>query len=627
MGLSGVTPGVNIAPLMERAVAEECGRDAARKPFTDHLLELPRAARAFCGRQLALSWRSALVLLALVLLGLGLRLPGMSRPPQLYFEALYQDERKIVDNTLSVMRGKNIAEHYPLALYYWLEPQFRLAKLVTFWLEDVPRNRWRQRDADFVAYVDANPLPFYVLARANMLLFSMAISVVLFMLARQLAGLAAALVVCALSAATPLLVIYAKMAYYDLPMTFWFVITVGALAWTYKHRAISGVYWSAALLAWAFCWKQNAIVLAPLWVFTAVAVGAGERPWWGGLASRHVWLAALLGVAVVAWAYPALIDREALEQFFALVRNRYYAGPSDSVPRNWFTWVGVFWVRNAHMLVLALFASGLGLLIGRSKDRVLAIFVLVATLLYFIIAGASRHAIDRTMLPLLPGLLLGMTGWQLWIEQKPMKPRVKRTVLGLAVGLPFISLSYNAIRYDLLITCKDTRELALAWLEENVPTGSRIAQETYGPLLPSAKKGSYLLRGDRSGKPVYIVRHYVRLTDLDPAGHRREKTDYMVMSRSHLPDPEAYAEKVTWQPDRSYRKLEKEFPTLAAFEERGPFTGLRSAWFRDGRIEPRWGRFFDFRIINFWRNHDSFVLGPPVSIHLVSGINAALSSP
>jgi hypothetical protein len=592
----------------------DSGTLAPARAGVDHVLEVPRAALGFVRRQLRLRRRERLLLLLVIFAGLLLRVQGIQRHPAMKFESLYVDEPKIIDNTLNVMRGRNILEHYPLALYYWLEPQFRLAKLVTFWLEDVPEGRWLARDRDFVALVRANPLPYYVLARANMTFFGLGLVLLLFMIARELAGVGPALAVAALAAAMPLFVIYSKMAYYDLPMTFWYVVTLCVLCWTWKHRSVSGLYWSAALLAWTFCSKQNAVTLLPigLVVMMRVAADASGGRFWAGLRSRHFWLALLLGALVLVWAYPALLDREALSRFVELLRTRYYNVETDTRAPSYKGWIGSYWVRYAHMSTLVMLVTGVPLLIWLTKARTLAWFFAAALIIYLAVAGNSKHSLDRTMLPLIPALLLGVAGWLLLIERHIDRRSLKWTAGTLLVVPALVAMTYHALRYNFLITSPETRELAARWLLANAPD-SRVAKEQYGPLLPKKLpwKGA-----TRAG---FAVQSYQRLSDVSLRRLRPNKLDYLVLSLAYK-QAKRYDMASPYKPAKRYRKLRSAFPEVAAFYPRLPPSNLLSA--HGGQyLEPTWGAFFDWGLVEAWRQQDSYTLGPPVLI--VRGGDAA----
>jgi hypothetical protein len=584
---------------------------AATTRFADKVLEMPRAGLCFARRQLSMSWGPRLALLIILAVSLLLRVQGIERRPMMKFESLYQDEQKIVSNTLNLMRGKNILEHYPLALYYWLEPQFRIARTLTFWFEDVPKGRWLKRDADFVAHVAADPLPYYVLARANMTLFSMGISLLLFMLARALAGLGPALIVVALAGVMPLFVIYSKMAYYDLPMTFWYVVTLCVLFWTWKHGSLSGVYWSAALLAWTVCSKQNAVALAPLCFVTIIKVVAERsgRPWWYAWRSPHLWLSLVLGFVVLVWAYPALIDREALLRFVSLVRNRYYNVETDPRAPNWKIWIGGFWLRYAHLLILPLLAAGLPLLVWLTKQRTLALYIVAALALYFMVAGESKHSIDRTMLPMVPALLLGALGWALLAERYVQRPRWRMAATALVLAPAFVSLAFHTCRYNLLITCVDTRELAARWLIEHAPN-SRVGTEMYGPLLPQASPSHYL--ADEGRPPVFFTESFGQISARSASHYARRKIDYLLLTQAYKQRKPVDANR-PWVSNKKYDKLRAALPEVAAFDPQPPPAVLMSASKRDYRYST-WGTFFDWQILTSWLQRDSYVLGPPVRI-------------
>ena len=66
-----------------------------------------------------------------LLTAFSLRWVAIDRYPGARFEQMYQDETKIVTNSLRLIEEEPIAAHYPHALYYWLLPQVRKLRAQT----------------------------------------------------------------------------------------------------------------------------------------------------------------------------------------------------------------------------------------------------------------------------------------------------------------------------------------------------------------------------------------------------------------------------------------------------------------------------------------------------------------
>ncbi len=441
------------------------------------------------------------VLLLLLLLAFSLRWVAIDHYPGARFEHMYQDETKMVTNSLRLIEGKPIAAHYPHALYHWLLPQVRELRARALEEADVLEEDPERHDDFYRSIVGVDPMPIYLLLRYNMLLFSMGIVVLLFFIGRRIGGPTAGSFAAAVAAVMPLFVLYSKMAYYDMPMTFWLLCTTIVLAATWSRDSVLGLHVGAVLLAWTLTTKQNGIVLVPLWLAVALKLGdarwsrregRANAPTWRRFArswfSWPLWTAASLGVLVTLWAYPSLSDPDALDTFIFLVKSRYYQTTSSLVggTSNWSAWLNVFWPNYAPRFLFLLLALGMPLAWYHARDRVLAGCVIAVTVIYFLVAGRSAHSLDRTMLPLLPGLCLGAAGWSMALASRPLR-RKSLAQLALAAFL-LHPLLQSSIRYDWLLSRPDTRELAAEWFERHAEDGASVATEDYGPQLPRFPK-------------------------------------------------------------------------------------------------------------------------------------------
>lgn len=424
-------------------------------------------------------------MLAILLGAFVLRAVAIDRYPGPRFEQMYQDESKIVTNSFRLVDGRPLAAHYPLALYYWLAPQIRALRTYTLATTDL-QDRGSESDEEvYRSLVTVDPMPLYLLLRGNMLLFSMGIVALLFVVGHRIGGLSAGLGAASCAAVMPLFVLYSKMAYYDLPMTFWLLCAAMVLATAWKRNSILALHLGAALVAWSFTTKQNAVVLWPLWLAVALKIGAARRGRWAlSWLSWPLWTSAILGLLVTLWAYPALHDPKALSTFISLLEERYYRTAGEGVTgiSNWSAWLNVFWPNYAPRFIFVLLGLGLALSWAYARDRTLAGFVASVTLIYYLAAGRSTHNLDRTMLPLLPGLCLGAAGWLMAVANSRISRKpLAQTIVALLLLYPLLQ---SSIRYDILLSLPDTRNLATDWLLDHANNGAIVATEDYGPNLP-----------------------------------------------------------------------------------------------------------------------------------------------
>ena len=581
-----------------------------------------------------------LLLFAFVLLGAVLiRLPGLDRPPQIPFTELYTDEYKMLSNTMNVLRGKPLLPHWPYGLYRWLQPQIIAKALMAaprIW--QVKGSRVGIGEVGYiVGKVDARSS--MRLLRLNALFFGLALLLVVFVLARQVAGDYPAIAATALAAASPVLVAYSRMLYYDLPMALWFWSTVAVLAWTMRNRSLTGVYFGAALLAWTVTTKQSAITLAPLWGFTAIyALSKVEDvPWYRALVSKHMFLAGVLGLIVFFVNYPTLLDPEAWKKLGFLSTREHLAVSEDLRGRLWDVWLTDYWPGQAHPSILIVLLVGLFALPFLSRDKVTASFIVAATILYYALAGSMAHLTLRTIIPLIPGVCIGIAG--IWLlAERYLNGRVAVALATCVTFLALASLLSNSIRQTLLIALPTTTAQAAAWVEANVPPMSKIAQETYTLRLIDVEPDRLSAKYARSRNlPAFEVEYVGSLGSEMPAFYRQHGYDYLVANERNLWAAhrvlKGMGQEVTPYDKRAphigktprydlplsqvlanYEAIDREFDTVAVFEPNRPenqdFKRSSYHWWE-------WESFIHPGAWDLWKNFDRYRLGNKETVYRV----------
>jgi len=437
-------------------------------------------------RGLLKGWRGPLGLGVILLLALLLRLPGFDRPPQLGFGPLYQDELKMMTNTVKVMNGNALLPHWPYGIYRLMEPQFQVARVV-YSLRCGRSLLAPVSTGDLRRLIEADLDRFFLLIRGHALLLGLGIVALTFVIGRRVSGDAGGIASAVVVAVTPLMVSYSRMMYYDIAMVMFLLFYIIAFAKALRERSIGHVYVAVALSAVAFTMKQNAVVLFLADAFLVMVVVGRWRPW-RVLMSRHTWWLALMMLLILWYGYPTMFSVDGLTSFADSVGSKYY-GTTEAVTldqRLWWLWLSRVWVDQAPPLVFVVLVLGtvIGLLVAR--DRYVAGSVLGIGLLYYAVAGYSTHAIDRTMLPLIPLLAIGMAGWVALLQR--LTPRRVGTIMtaGLLV-LVIAPLVQNSVRVNLLLTLPDSRAQVARWFLDNVPDGTGIARETYAPHLPALR--------------------------------------------------------------------------------------------------------------------------------------------
>jgi hypothetical protein len=425
-------------------------------------------------------------LLGVFLLALFVRLPGLDRPAQLSFGPLYQDEFKMLTNTVRVMKGTSLLPHWPYGIYRLMAPQFQATRLV-YTLQCGRSLLHPISVGDLRRLAEAQLDRFFILIRAHALILGLGIVFLTFVLGRRISGDAGGLASALVVAITPLMVSYSRMMYYDIAMVAFFLFYIIAFAKAICERSIGYVYVAVALSAAAFTMKQNAVILFVADGWLLLSIIAHWRPW-RLITNRHSWVLVLMATVILWYGYPTLFTPTGITGFIDSVGSKYYgAQTAGSVPvtdRLWWVWIRSFWIDQAPPMVFLVLVVGTVIGVFFARDRYVAASALGLGLLYYAIAGYSTHAIDRTMLPLIPLLALGMAGWIAFLQ------RISRPQLGMAVAVTIIvyvslPLLQNTVRTNLLLGLPDTRVQVATWFAENVPEGTTVARETYAPWLPS----------------------------------------------------------------------------------------------------------------------------------------------
>ena len=126
-------------------------------------------------------------------------------------------------------------------------------------------------------------------------------------------------------------------------------------------------------------------------------------------------------------------------------------------------------------------------------------------IVYFIYIGTWKELADRYLLVLVPLLIL--LAVRLCVDAVVLvRPRARRFALPAVVAVlavAFVAPITASVAFDRDLSGRDTREVAAEWIQHNIPAGSLIAVENYGPPL---------VRED-------VLAHY-REAGLDPVAYR-----------------------------------------------------------------------------------------------------------
>ena len=609
-------------------------------------------------------WWGPLGLVLVLALALFLRLPGLDRPAQLKLGSLYQDELKMLTNTVKVMKGQRLLPHWPYGIYRLMTPQFQAAQII--YTVRCGRSLLNPVSAaELWRFANQQLDRFMILIRAHALALGLGIVVLTFVIGRRIAGdgggLAAALVV----GIDPLMVSYSRMMYYDIAMVLFLLFYIIAFAKAWRERSIGYLYVAVALSAVAFTMKQNAgvLFLADVWLLLVVL---GDRHPWRLVTDRHTWLLAFMTLIILWYGYPTMFTATGLEGFLDSLSSKYY-GSSAAVSvtmedRLWWRWISSIWIDQGPPIVLIVLLFGLVLGVGFARDRHVAATVLGIGALYCGIAGYSTHVIDRTMLPLIPLLAIGMAGWVSMLQRlSPSRAAAATTATMLAfIAVPLLQ---NTLRANLLVTLPDTRLEVVRWLAANAPPRAGVARENYSPNLPTmdtldcpagiehvvgdGKRFVVTYRNSLAKEPpdwylkqgirylVYAPKNYDRLLRQQAEGYIESPTDtsarrmgktprYGVMITEAIARYDSLAERYTvaarYTPSPPPRSLTRRCLVYAPPDANTEAAADRScgrpsiATWRDiaAILFTGW---LDTDLLALWRDRDVYMLGPDMIIY------------
>jgi 4-amino-4-deoxy-L-arabinose transferase-like glycosyltransferase len=479
---------------------------------------------------------AGVLLAAILILALALRLKGIAWG--LPFSFVNADESTVVPKAFAAARGHLNPQFffYP-SLYFYLTGALYVLAAPVWWLLG---NGNLLAQTSFV--VDSGP--YFLLGRLLSAAMGTASVYLVYRLGRLAFGRPAGLLAALFLAVAPLHVAYSHMAVTDVTAVALSLLALvlllraaqirdeaaGAAADPAKaHSTRRWLVAGAVAAGLATSTKYNlGLLVLPA---TVAAVYACRAEAAASLAAGGRAVLVWLRLLVLRLYLPMLVAFVVASPFVVLDAPHFlrdFRRQSQIMDRGWlgFEHVGNgFWFNvtpnltgaiGVVLVVLAVIGLAWALRRRSRPDLILAPYVIV----YFLYIGTWKELADRYLLVIVPLLLL--LAVRVCVELVGLtRPRTRRVavpvaavVLAVAFALPFA----DSIAFDRGLGGTDTREVAREWIQMNVPAGSLIAVENYGPPL---------VRED-------VLDHY-RASGLDPVAYR--------LLRLKLPAPET--------PDRS----------------------------------------------------------------------------
>lgn len=263
------------------------------------------------------------------------------------------------------------------------------------------------------------------------------------------------------------------------------------------NDAAATLWMTLALLGAIGIWKSRRFVWV---VISGVAIGLG-------FATKYTTLAAILPILtslLLIWkneklsqniinlssfAGISLISAMIVSPFFILEPARVWNAISRlsfSGQFGYYGWLidpagaALYYLKTASwgLGIPLLFFSLMAVLYAVWKHRGPDLILLAFILPVFVYLSLQQTYFGRFLLPIIPPLMVLAASalTDLWVGLK--LPTAAKTLVtaGLLVLIALPTLSAS-LRFDYLLTRKDTRTLAKEWIETNLPAGSAIAED------------------------------------------------------------------------------------------------------------------------------------------------------
>lgn len=349
------------------------------------------------------------------------------------------------------------------------------------------------RDAVSEAYA-TDPTAVFVVARATAAVLGAAAVWFVYAAGRRLYDRRVGLIAAALLAVAFLPVFYSHLALNDVPALLPLSVSVwgsaGVLRWgRQRDYLIAG----AALGLAAAVKYTAAIALLPL--IAAAIVHLRSRPGRLG-ATRGLALAGAAAITCFFVANPhALLS---FSEFWTDVeKQESAAGDLGKLGLTYDSGVHYYlWVLTWGIGWAAALSAVLGAVLAVRHDLKRALFLVPWPLAFLLYMGLQDRYFGRWLIPALPAVaLLAAFGAVRALDLLRLSKRMRILALA-AVGIVLLAQPLlSTVHLDRVLSRDDTRNLARAWMIQNVPAGAKIVIE---PIVPQAWTTDYGERGSRT---------------------------------------------------------------------------------------------------------------------------------
>ena len=455
---------------------------------------------------------------------------------------------------------------------------------------------------DFRMMYEVEKTPVFYAGRLLTALLGAGTVALVFRLGRRLAGLGGAVAAGFLLAVNTFHIDQSQLIAVDVPLAFFTTAALGAMSGLTGAPSRRSHLVTGAMIGLAASAKYTgAVLLVPY--FAVFLLSPRPTPEAGSVGTS--WRSFLLGVAAAAVIFAAtspfvILDHEGFLRGMAVERDHMrlgHFGLGEGADR------GLYFRDLAGTIVgwPFLLAAGAGFLTLLGKRRRATAVVLAVFLGSYLIPLSSwSMKADRYLAPVIPVLAVlagcGLAGLSRLAERRGW-PRPAAIAMGTAAALLVCAVPFKGYPTLLARARPDTRTLALRWMEANLPAGSFILSEYFGPdllrpatLLPLDPAIEDRLLSGAGRRPVFAVQIlplFQSRPELSAAFYHLDlhpDADYILISDSvrsrYRREPARFATQLGF-----YREVERSWLPVRVFEP-GPNPGPRLALFANPQPGP-----------------------------------------
>lgn len=368
----------------------------------------------------------------------------------------------------------------------------------------------------------------FLLARLLTAFLGVATILLIYYVARRWMGKAGAIVTALLLAVSIFHVQSSHFIATDVPVAFFIVLTLYAAGYIVDGGNLRHYMLAGLAIGLAIGTKYSAyVIVIPVLLAHLIAWRRGKTRLvstfllWSGLVAIGT---AILTTPYSLLDYPQFIDDVVYEWRHHKVIG-HIGAEGDSA-----RWLASrLWNSSDRWLTVAAII-GFGLGIWQREWKIL--LVLSFALTYFLSMASNLVRFERFLVPLIPALTLA-AGYAFAVIFERWPSRNVRFAMVILLGLMLVEPAIAIIRTNRTLAQSDVRTIARAWIQDNLPPGSKIAREMYAPNL------------DGMG---YEVEKFSRLNENSVSWYKEQGFDYLIFAQARygnvFNNPELYGEQI-----------------------------------------------------------------------------------